>query len=797
MHRAKPEGRFWAGLPCFVARRSGLITALWLIAVVGSLIWNMHHVNVLMLGAAHQRADAAWTAYHSYWEAIHTAGFYETKESYEVLSGVRPALQPGSTDSAPSISESRINGKFASTSALDSRVRKNIAEASLFVVDRSGSDDGFPELLIPGEGGSAEAAPVKRSTVSRIRRHGSPYLKLTQPIVLSQSCVRCHAGRKAGEVVGRISVSVPLNGVLAASTGARARIGSTHLLVGLVGCGMIIGLLWCQRRREAALDTARREYTDLSENLPMGCFRLEPDGRFRILVANTPMARMFGFESRSSLAGNDFIDLFAEADDQHRFGRLLADSDERAIAEMLMCRRDGSRFWASLAVRITRDEQNEAVWLDGLIEDVTERREQEQQLRKLSTAIDQSPSVVIITDVDGCIEYTNPKFTKQTGYTAEEVRGKTPRILKSGRMPQETYAKLWRTIKAGRVWRGELLNRKKNGELYWESSTISPIVDETGRVTNFVAVKEDITVRKRSETKMAKLNRRLIEVSRRAGMAEVATDVLHNVGNVLTSVNVSSQLVIEKLQRYPLDDLRRLAGLLHDHADDLAEFLGQKNRAEHVVKFMEDLARVMEAEHQSMLEELESLLTNVRHISQIISRQQSHAKTIAVEERTTFQDVIDQAVTINAASFERHSIKVTRDCEDLPEVVIDRHRLLQILINLLSNAKNAVAENDREDRHIRVRLRRTRENRVRLEVEDNGKGIEPGDLTRIFSHGFTTRADGRGFGLHGAALHAKQLGGSLTAHSDGPGHGARFTLELPYRPAVDLSTDATLGSGGR
>ncbi|NOX53986.1 MAG: PAS domain S-box protein [Planctomycetes bacterium] len=771
-----------------MARQSYLVTALWLIAVLGSLIWNMHHVNVLMFGAARQRADAAWTAYHSYWEAIHTAGVYEG------LPDVRSGLHLKSLNDPSSVRESRINVKLASTAALDRRVREKIAENSLFVVDRNTLDSDVSELLVLPKGTLQEGKPTGQPAVSRVRLQGLPYLKLTRPIVLGQNCTLCHSGRQVGEVVGNISVSVPLDGLLAASTGARARIGTTHLLVGLVGCALIVGLLWCQRRREAILDRARREYTELSENLPMGCFRLEPDGGFRIVVANTPMARMFGFESRGALAGTDFIDLFAQADDQRNFVGLLANSEDRAVAEMRMRRQDGSDFWASLAVRITRDVQSEAVWLDGLIEDVTDRRQREQQLRKLSTAVEQNPSVVVITDVDGHIEYANPKFTTQTGYSMAEVLGKTPRILKSGRMSPEIYTQLWRTIKAGQVWRGELLNRKKNGELYWESTTISPIVDESGKITNFVALKEDITVRKRTESKMAELNRRLIEVSRQAGMAEVATDVLHNVGNVLTSVNVSSQLVIEKLQRYPLDDLRRLANLMHEHSENLADFLNEDNRAEHVVKFMEELARVMETEQRAMLEELESLLTNVHHISQIISRQQSHAKTIAVEERATLQEVMEQALMINAASFQRHSISVTRDWDELPEVVIDRHRLLQILVNLLSNAKKAVEENERGGRNIVLRLRRKNKNRVVIEVEDNGKGIEPENLTKIFSHGFTTRTDGRGFGLHSAALNAKQLGGSLSAHSDGLGRGARFTLELPFRPAVDISADNALGA---
>jgi PAS domain S-box-containing protein len=137
--------------------------------------------------------------------------------------------------------------------------------------------------------------------------------------------------------------------------------------------------------------------------------------------------------------------------------------------------------------------------LQAVVRDITVRRRTEDKLRQLSRAVEQSPASIVITNPAGDIEYVNPKFVNVTGYTLAEAFGKNPRILKSGEKSPEAYGVLWQTISAGQEWRGEFHNKKKNGELYWESASISPIRDLAGRVTHYVAVKEDITARKQTE----------------------------------------------------------------------------------------------------------------------------------------------------------------------------------------------------------------------------------------------------------------------------------------------------------
>lgn len=177
---------------------------------------------------------------------------------------------------------------------------------------------------------------------------------------------------------------------------------------------------------------------------------------------------------------------------------ILGDKQEGTIEHRIIGK-DGKMRWVSNKVTVTRDDAGAIRYVNGFIVDITDRKEAEEELVKLYRAVEQSPSTVVITDVNGNIEYVNPKFTKLTGYSFEEALGKNPRILKSGEQGKDFYRDLWENIMNGREWRGEFHNRKKNGEHYWEFASISPIRDRDGRVTHFVAVKEDITERKMSE----------------------------------------------------------------------------------------------------------------------------------------------------------------------------------------------------------------------------------------------------------------------------------------------------------
>jgi two-component system, NtrC family, sensor kinase len=289
----------------------------------------------------------------------------------------------------------------------------------------------------------------------------------------------------------------------------------------------------------------------------------------------------------------------------------------------------------------------------------------------------------------------------------------------------------------------------------------------------------EVEERKRSQNEVEKLHKELMDVSRQAGMAEVATGVLHNVGNVLNSVNVSVNLVNEQLGKSQCGNLVKLSALIDAHRADLPGYLGSDPKGRRVPDFLSQLSQALLEERNQMLGEMGALVKNLDHVKEIVAMQQSYAKVAGVTEDLPAADLVEDALRMNEGAFLRHGITIKREFETVPPVRVDKHKVLQILINLFRNAKYAMQAAGREERILNINVRAHGTDRVEVLVRDNGIGIEPENLTRIFGHGFTTKQDGHGFGLHSGALAAKEMGGSLQAQSEGPGKGATFILELP------------------
>ena len=294
----------------------------------------------------------------------------------------------------------------------------------------------------------------------------------------------------------------------------------------------------------------------------------------------------------------------------------------------------------------------------------------------------------------------------------------------------------------------------------------------------------EIAERKKAEEERETLHHELLVTSRLAGMAEVATGVLHNVGNVLNSVNVSATLVSNRVRDSKFSGLVKATAMLEEHADDMATFLAEDPKGKQLPVYLAKMTRYLAEERDVILQELISLTRNVDHIKEIVSLQQAYAKISGVTEKVAVGDLIDDALLIRDAGLHRHGIKVVREYADSPLVSLEKQKVLQILVNLISNAKHALSDGPKQDKRLTLRAELVAADRLRIEVEDNGTGIERENLTRIFSHGFTTKKSGHGFGLHSCASTVEEMGGSLEAASSGPGHGAKFTLELPIRPEV-------------
>jgi signal transduction histidine kinase len=292
----------------------------------------------------------------------------------------------------------------------------------------------------------------------------------------------------------------------------------------------------------------------------------------------------------------------------------------------------------------------------------------------------------------------------------------------------------------------------------------------------------EIEERKRMELEVERIHRELLAASRQAGQAEVASSVLHNVGNVLNSVNVSTSLIREHLGRLSSSNLEQAAQMIREHTDDLGRFLTTDEKGRHFPRYLSEASQYLSNEQEYLLNEINGLAQNVEHINEIVAMQQNYASIAGVHEKVAVSEVVENGITMNAGAFSRHGIKAIREYEPVECMTVDKHKLLQILVNILRNAKYACDESGVSGKQVTVRIKRVGNERVRVEIADNGVGIAPENLTRIFSHGFTTRKHGHGFGLHSAALAAQEMGGSLTVRSEGVGQGATFILELPLNP---------------
>lgn len=372
---------------------------------------------------------------------------------------------------------------------------------------------------------------------------------------------------------------------------------------------------------------------------------------------------------------------------------------------------------------------------------IADRRNAQERVRKLSRAVEQSPIMVLITDTRGAIEYVNPRFSQVTGYALEEVLGKNPRILKSGETPDEVYRHLWATITSGGEWHGELHNRKKNGEQFWEHVAISPIRDESGNVTHFVAEMEDITERKRLEQEVADHNREIAKTQALAAMGQAATMIAHDLRNPLSTIKMNLQI------------LGRSAG---------APLSNTENELRQIA------------------------MEQVRYMEEVLSDLLAYSYPAQLEpEWLNIDKILEAAILLAQREIEEHRVRVeTHYHPGLPTLHGDPNRLRRAFSNLIANAAQGTeGVNGRLPIvHIHTGLQFARDAaEIRVEIHDNGGGIPAGITDRVLEPFFTTRAKGTGLGLPIANRIVSQHRGRLELRSE-PDGGTRVIVMLPTGP---------------
>jgi PAS domain S-box-containing protein len=423
-------------------------------------------------------------------------------------------------------------------------------------------------------------------------------------------------------------------------------------------------------------------------------------------------------------------------------------------------------------------------WPIGDLTDLTAARD---GLRKAETlfrnTFDQAPIGIAYADRRGNILRANPTFYTMLGVDHCHLANKTMADVTHG----DDVARVAAELK--RLWKGEVqfvdLEKRyirRDGSFLWVRMTTALVREGDAKPECSVEFLRDISARKDTAQELERVHKQLVTASRQAGMAEVATNVLHNVGNILNSINISASLVIDRVKQSKAPGVSQVADLLNEQGSAVGEFIVHDERGKHIPGYLSSLGEQLMSDQKMALEELESLRDNLEHIKDTVAMQQSYAKLCGVTETIAVADLVEDGLRLNAGAFVRHGVTLRREFGEVPPITVDKHKVLQILVNLVRNAKYACDESGRADKLITLRIESAPAG-VRICVIDNGVGIPAENMSRLFTHGFTTRVDGHGFGLHSGALAAQDLGGSLRVESDGLGCGATFILELPCGPS--------------
>ena len=549
-----------------------------------------------------------------------------------------------------------------------------------------------------------------------------------------------------------------------------------------------------RKRAEESLRRLQNLHEAILDSAAYGIHGIDSAGR--IVFENAAAVRMLGWEEAELIGksahatmhhtrsdGTDY-----PSEDCHIYHTLQTGKNNHVTDEMFW-RKDGSCFPVEYTAAALHGPQGEITGAVVVFTDIAERkraqdalRQSEGRFRSLSAA---SPLGIFQTDATGRWVYTNERWCEISGQSLEESLGfGWNQVLHAE--DRDRVLREWQEVATQReqvFLEYRILNVRK--EKRWISARLKPMQAAEGIITGWVGTIEDVTERKLSEVGLEQAHREFVAASRKAGMAEIATNVLHNVGNVLNSVNISASLVVESMKTSRTSSLAKVVGLFQEHEQDLGTFITSDPKGKQLPGYLAQLSDHLLADQTVAILELDLLRGNIEHIKEIVAMQQSYATFGGVKEMMNVVNLVEDSVRMNQGALSRHGVEVIREFETVPPMNIEKHKMLQILINLVRNAKHACRESDRADKRLTVRVANG-DGRVRISFLDNGIGIPPENLTRIFNHGFTTKKDGHGFGLHSGALAAKEMGGSLTAHSDGPGQGALFTLELPC-PAQENS----------
>lgn len=459
---------------------------------------------------------------------------------------------------------------------------------------------------------------------------------------------------------------------------------------------------------------------------------LSPDTHIRSVNRST--CKLLGY-GEDELTGQPYSKIFAEK-------VLIFDGDKMddllkvgyiGTSEQTFLTKYGKMIPVDFSCSIMRGNDNNIEGIVCMAQDITERKRIEAHIRKLHRAVEQSPGIVVITDIKGNIEYVNPKFTELTGYTLEEVMNKTPRILKSGKSNQDVYKNLWETIKRGEEWKGEFQNKKKNGELYLELVSISPIRNNNNIITHFIKSGEDITMRKLSEQKLQSTQEQLIHAEKLGAVGRLSASIAHEFNNPIFGI----RNVLERIRKGMQED--------SENAEFVDMAVRECNRVASLIRNLQDFNR----------------------------------PSSGMASSTNIHRAIDDMLMLIRKELDTRRIKLVQEYSPkMKNIEVISDQIKQVILNLLKNAAEAIPKTGGTIT-IRTEVLNTS---IRIDIKDTGHGIKPENINHIFEPFFTTKAEVKGTGLGLSVSYGiiKKHGGEIVVESE-PDKGTTFIIMLPIK----------------
>lgn len=521
-----------------------------------------------------------------------------------------------------------------------------------------------------------------------------------------------------------------------------------------------------------------------------------------IIEWNREATRKFGF-NRDEIIGKELTILIAHnaADiDLNRLEKTLSNNGE-VESKLNFLRKDGSEFPGEIRFSPLIDKNEERKGYIGVVSDLTQINQMLENLRTNEKRLINAQRLATLGYFEWNIQNDSLWISDEL-YDIYKV-SRTNHSMKPNKLfrmahpdDQSIIEKMiLEAVKKCKGFDHEYRINDADGAEKIVHEQVEIISGEEGQALLMTGAIQDITQRKKAEEKILSyknqleemiserthqiesLSRELIESSRKSGMAEVATGVLHNVGNVLNSINISVSMLSTNVDRLESQKIKRVCELLEENKAELGNFFSESEKGIQLVDYLQLLSKDQENVYQTLKTELNSVEKHVDHIKHIVRMQQFHATSEGIKEERRLSQLLEEATVITGLNSDDTNIELKRDYDTEDKIVIETHKLLQILVNLLSNAKDSVLNNGNSEKKIIISFKST-ENDCNVTIEDNGVGLESIDPDRIFSMGYSTKPDGHGYGLHTSANLATEIGGSIRAHSEGKNKGACFTLRF-------------------